>query len=170
MKKELLAIISLLVISAFSCNSQSTTKAEKQAGDIQNMVKANSPGYIPTNAEYYMKAKINGKDWVADEMMASDKAGRIVGKMKGENGESISLPFELRYAKTGEITNFENHAVDIYMQDDIKMWGGHQGKMEFTNVVDKYAEGKFYITATALNSDKKLTITEGVFRIPLTSE
>ena len=168
MKKVFLAtLMSILLISAFSCNSQSKTKAEKQAGDITNMVKANSPGYMPTSAEYYMKAKINGKDWAANEMMASDKAGRIVGQV---NGESISLPFELRYAKSGAITNFKNHAVDIFMHDDVKIWGGTQGEMIFTNVGDKYAEGKFNVTATANGSDKKLTITEGVFRIPLKNE
>lgn len=170
MKKEFLVIVSLLIISGIACNSQSKNDAVKQAGDIQKMVKANSPGYIPTSTEYYMKAKINGKDWVAEEMMASDKAGRIVGQMKGENGESISLPFELRYTKAGALTNFKNHAVDIYMNDDIKMWGGHQGEMIFTKVGDNYAEGKFYITATANDTDKQLTITDGVFRIPLTGE
>ena len=170
MKKEFLVIVSILIISGISCNSQSKSDAIKQASDIQKMVKANSPGYIPTNTEYYMKAKINGKEWVAEEIMASDKAGRIVGEMKGENAESISLPFELRYTKTGAKTNFKNYAVDIYMHDDVKIWGGHQGEMMFTKVGDNYAEGKFYINATGLDTDKKLTITDGVFRIPITGK
>lgn len=168
MEKEFFAaIISFLVIAAISCDSQSKSDAVKQATDIKKMVKEHSPGYIATNAEFYMKAKINGKDWSADEMMASDRAGRIVGKL---NGESISLPFELRYAKTGATTNFKNHAVDIYMKDDAGIWGGRMGEMEFTKVGDNYAEGKFYVTATGLDSDKQLTITEGTFRIPLTGE
>jgi hypothetical protein len=166
-KVPLAAIILILVVTGFSCNSQSTTAAQKKAGDIQKMVKANSPGYMATNADYYMRAKIDGKDWVADELMASDKAGRIVGKI---NGESISLPFELRYAKNGEKTNFKTHAVDIFMNDDVKIWGGDQGQMIFTKVGNNYAEGKFYVTATANDSGKKLTITEGSFRIPLTNK
>jgi hypothetical protein len=167
MKKEFMALMSILVIFSISCNSQNTNDAVKQAGDIQKMVKENSPGYTPTSAEYYFKAKINGKDWVADEMMASDRAGRIIGKM---NGESISLPFELRYAKTGAKTNFKNHAVDIFMNDDVGIWGGRMGEMEFTNVGDNYAEGKFYVTGTSHTTDKKLIITEGTFRIPITGE
>jgi hypothetical protein len=155
---------SILAISFISCNSQGKSDAVKQANDIQKMVKENSPGYTSTSADYYMKAKINGKSWSADEMMASDKAGRIVGKA---NGESISLPFELRYTKTGVITNFNTHAVDIFMNDDVKIWGGHQGKMMFTNVGNNYAEGKFYVTGTSTGSDKQLIITEGTFRIPL---
>lgn len=168
MKKEFLAaIISSLFIVSVSCNSQIKTDAVKQANDIQKMVKEHSPGYTPTSAEFYMKAKINGKDWSADEMMASDRAGRIIGKL---NGESISIPFELRYTKTGATTNFKNHAVDIYMKDDVGIWGGRMGEMEFTNVGDNYAEGKFFVTATGLNSDKQLAITQGTFRIPLTGE
>jgi hypothetical protein len=166
-KIPIVVTISILIISAFSCTSQNRTDAEKQAGDIKKMVKENSPGYINTSAEYFMKAKINGKDWVADEIMASDKAGRIVGQI---NGESISLPFQLRYTKTGAQTDFKNHAVDIFMKDDIGIWGGTQGEMIFTKVEDKYAEGKFYVTATAHDTDKQLTVTDGVFRIPVTGD
>ena len=166
-KVSLAAIISILIISSFSCNSQNKTDAEKQAGDIQKMVKANSPGYISTSNEYYMKAKINGKEWVADEFLVDDGGG-IVGQKK--DGEHFTLPFELRYATEGRITNFQNHAVDIYMKDDIGLWGGHQGEMKFTKVGDNYAEGKFYLTGTATGTDKQLKVTDGVFRIPLTTK
>ena len=168
MKKiNVAAFISILVIAAVSCNSQSKTDAEKQASDIQKMVKENSPGYTSTNAEYYVKAKINGKDWAADEFLVNDGGG-IVGQTK--TGEHITLPFELRYANEGAKTNFKNHGVDIFMNDEVKMWGGHQGEMIFTKVGDNYAEGKFYVTATGLDTDKQLTITDGVFRIPLTGK
>ncbi len=165
MKKEFLVIVSILIISGISCNSQTKSDAEKQVTNITSMVKANSPGYTSTNPEYYFKAKINGKDWVADEFMVNDGGG-IVGQTK--DGEHFTLPFELRYANEGRITDFQNHAVDIYLNDDIGMWGGHQGKMMFTKVEDNYAEGKFYLTGTATGSDKQLAVTDGVFRIPLT--
>jgi hypothetical protein len=165
MKKEFITIISFLIISGISCNSQTKSDAEKQAADITSMVKANSPGYTPTSSEYYFKAKINGKEWVADEFLVNDGGG-IVGQTK--EGEHFTLPFELRYANEGRITNFQNHGVDIYMHDDIKMWGGHQGEMMFTKVGDNYAEGKFYLIATSIGSDKQLVVTDGVFRIPLT--
>ena len=164
MKKEFLAIISLLIISGISCNSLTKSDAEKQAADITSMVKANSPGYTPTSAEYYFKAKVNGKDWVADEFLVNDGGG-IVGQTK--EGESFRLPYDLRYANEGRITNFQSHAVDIYMNDDVQMWGGHQGEMMFTKVGDNYAEGKFYVTGTSADSDKQLVVTDGVFRIPL---
>ena len=164
MKKEFLVIVSMLIISGISCNSQTKSDAEKQAADITSMVKENSPGYTPTSSEHYMKAKINGKDWVSDEFLVNDVGG-IVGQTK--EGEHITLPYELRYANEGRVTDFQNHAVDIYMHDDVKLWGGHQGKMMFTKVGDDYAEGKFYITATANDTDKQLAITDGVFRIPL---
>lgn len=167
MKKEFLAIISILIIAGISCNSQTKSDAEKQAADITSMVKANSPGYTHTSAEYYFRAIVNGKEWVADEFMVNDGGG-IVGQTK--EGESIRLPYEFRYANEGRITNFKNNAADIYMHDDVKMWGGHQGEMMFTKVGNNYAEGKFYLTATGLDTDKQLTITEGVFRIPITAQ
>jgi hypothetical protein len=165
MKKILFILTSvILAISFISCNSQGKSDAVKQVIGIQKMIKENSPGYTSTSADYYMKAKINGKSWSADEMMASDEAGRIVGKT---DGESISLPFELRYVKTGANTNFKNHAVDIFMNDDVGIWGGTIGEMEYTKVGDKYAEGRFYVTGTSTGSSKQLIITEGTFRIPL---
>jgi|SRR6185437_5634312 len=164
MKKEFLAVISILIISGISCNSQTKSDAEKQADDISSMVKANSPGYTPTTAEYYFKAKVNGKDWVADEFMVNDGGG-IVGQTK--EGEHFTLPFELRYANEGRITDFQSHGVDMYMNDDVRIWGGHQGKMMFTKVGSNYAEGKFYLTGTATGSDKQLVVTDGVFRIPI---
>lgn len=165
MKKVSFAIIALILfISAFSCNSQSKTDAKKSAADITNMVKENSPGYTPTSDQYYMRAKVNGKDWTADEFMVNDGGG-IVGQTK--DGEHFTLPFELRYANEGRITKFENYGMDIFMNDDVKIWGGHQGEMVFTKVGDNFAEGKFYATGTAQDSDKQLKITDGVFRIPL---
>lgn len=71
MKKKFLAIISILIISGISCNSQSN--AGKQVSYIKKMVKADSPGYTSTRADYYMKAKVNGKDWVADQEKTETK-------------------------------------------------------------------------------------------------
>ena len=97
--------------------------------------------------------------------MVNDGGG-IAGQTK--EGESITLPFSLRYANEGKITNFKNYAVNIFMNDDVGIWGGNQGEMMFVKVGDNYAEGKFYVTCTAIGSDKKLVVTDGVFRIPLT--
>ena len=166
MKKVFLAtIISILVVSAFSCNSQSKTDAKKQAVNITSMVQANSPGYTPASTNYYIKAKINGKDWAADEFLVDDGGG-IAAQTK--EGEHFNLPYELRYAKEGRITNLKNNVSNIYMNDDIKMWNGNQGEMMYTKVGDDYAEGKFYISATDISTGKQLKITDGVFRIPLT--
>ena len=117
-----------------------------------------------------MRAKINGREWAAEEMMASDDAGRIIGQTKGDKRESISLPFTLRYAKNGEVTNFKNSAVDITTNDEEGLWGGNEGEMTFTNVGDTYAEGKFNVIATANGSTRKLVVTDGVFRIPITDK
>ena len=171
MKKAALSVsIIILIISVISCNSQPPLNAKKKAGDFQALVKSKSPGYISTTAGYYMKAKINGESWVADELMASDKAGKILGKLKGAKGESISLPFDLRYVKTGAITQFRDQAVDIFTKNNVGIWEGHEGEMMYTKVGNNYAEGKFYVAATAKGTNKRLMITDGVFRIPLSGQ
>lgn len=95
-------------------------------------------------------------------MMPPERLGRIIGY----NGEEyISLPYERRNILAGNKTNFKNDAIDISLNDDFGIWGGHSVEMEITNVDDTSAEGKFHLTADGLQTDKKLQLTDGSFRI-----
>jgi hypothetical protein len=163
--KQTVTLLSLAVgLTLFSCNS-AQNDAGKQAQEIQAAVKKATPGSIPTSADgYSMKAKINGKDWIAEDMIIYEKAGRIIGE---NNGESISLPYERRYLTPGEKIKFKNHAADIFMNDEVGIWGGTDGELEIVKMDKGSAEGKFFITATANETDKTLKITEGTFRILL---
>ena len=170
MKLLLTVAIPVLIMGGISCNSAGNQDAIEQARQVQQIVKENSPGFSPTTTEYYMRAKINGREWAAEEMMASDDAGRIIGQTKGDHKESISLPFTLRYAKNGEVTNFKNSAADLVTNDEEILWGGNEGEMTFTNVGNNFAEGKFNVIGTANGSTRKLVVTDGVFRIPITGK
>jgi hypothetical protein len=153
----------ILMFLLISCKGNSQKDAEKTAGDIQSMVKEHTPGTVATSESgYYMKATINGKEWTASEMMPPERPSRIIGY---NNKESISLPYDRRDMVVGNKTNFKNSAVDLMLNDDVGIWGGHSGEMEITKVDDKSAEGKFYFTADGLQSDKKMEVTNGVFRI-----
>ena len=153
-----------LSIFLLSCNS-AQNDAVKQAKQVQANIKENTPGSIPTsNDGYSMKAKINGKDWVADAMMPPEAAGRIIGYY---NGEWIGLPYDRRYFEVGKkITFGENNAADLATNDDIGMWGGRKGEMQITKVDDKFAEGTFFFTGSTSRSEKTIEVTEGYFRLP----
>lgn len=162
MKQSLLLLV---VTTIFLACSNSQSKAIEQAKKTQEILKANSPGYVSTSSTgYFMKAKINGKDWEATAMMPPEVPARIIGE---NNGESMSLPYDRRDMVVGEKTDFENSAVDLFLNDDVAIWGGHKGKMEITKVDGNWAEGKFFFTATSSGTDKKVEVTDGFFRISL---
>ena len=157
MKQAILVVVAAIILSACGGNSA----AVEQAKRTQEMIKENTPGTVPTSATgFSMKAKVNGKEWVASTMMPPEAPARIIGYL---NGESISLPYDRRDMVVGSKTNFETSAVDLFLNDDVGMWGGHKGEMEVTKVDENGAEGKFYFTAT--DNNKTVEVTEGFFRV-----
>ncbi|GAA4751021.1 hypothetical protein [Flavisolibacter ginsenosidimutans] len=162
MEKYSLLVIAFTIVFA-SCKSKAENDAVQTANEIQATVKQNTPGTVPTTSEgFMMKAKINGKDWEATAMMPPERPSRIIGY---DNNDYISFPYDRRDMVVGEKTKLgENHAgVDVFMMDNI--WGAKKGEMEITKVDEKSAEGKFSFTATGLDSDKTLEVTDGFFRI-----
>ena len=72
-------------ILLLSCNS-TQNDAAKQAQEIQNAVKQNSPLSIPTSPDgITLTAKIDGKEWKATGIMPPDRAGLIVGSKSSCN-------------------------------------------------------------------------------------
>ena len=165
--KYLIAPLFLLFIFE-SCNSQQS-EAKKLAKQEKALLEELTPGSIPTaEGGWMMKAKIKGKDWQASSMMPTEATGRIIGS-RGK--ESISLPYDRRYLVSGQIIKFSDHqAVDIFLDDEVGIWGGRKGQMEITKVDGKWAEGKFYVTGSTLKGDKTVEVTEGVFRVSLTGK
>ncbi|HYM94132.1 MAG TPA: hypothetical protein VET23_08340 [Chitinophagaceae bacterium] len=162
-------IFSILILGTilWSCGNNNQNKALNDAKQVQSEIKKIQPGGIPTTeAGWTMKAKINGKEWVANSIISPDAAGRIVGD---NNGESISLPYDRRDIVAGNKTKFgENNAVDLFTNDDVGIWGGRKGEMEITKVDNNWAEGKFFFTGSSSRSDKTVEVTDGFFRIALT--
>ncbi len=160
--------LSILIMSAIlsSCGNSDQSKAIEQAKQVQSEIKKIRSGTIATKEDgWSMKAKINGKDWVAASIMSPDAAGRIIGYY---NDEYIGLPYDRRYFVVGKkITFGENNAVDLATNDDVGMWGGRKGEMEITKVDDNWAEGKFFFTGSTSSSNKTVEVTEGFFRISL---
>ncbi len=167
--KQVFFVFSVALINILlSCNN-AQNDAVKQAQQVQAAIKENTPGSTATSADAYsMKAKIDGKKWVADAMMPPEAAGRIIGYY---NDESIGLPYDRRYLVVGKKIMFdENHAVDLMTNDDVGIWGGRKGEMKITKVDDKFAEGSFFFTGSTSRSDKTVEVTDGFFRIPLSDK
>ena len=160
--------LSLLVAAAMlpACGKSDQAKAIDEAKQVQSALQQMTPGAVATTADgFSMKAKLDGKDWVATSMMPQDLSSRIVGY---RNGEYIGLPYDRRYLVVGNIVKFgENNAVDLSTKDDAGFWGGRQGQMQITRVDENAAEGTFYFTASSSGTSRRIEVTDGTFRIVL---
>jgi hypothetical protein len=162
--KRFLSFALLMVIGLPAGHSASDqAKAKDHQKTIQGVLKA---GQIATSTNgYSMKAKLDGKEWVATAMMSPEATGRILGN-KGD--EFIGLPFHRSHLIAGKTVKFgEDQAVDLRTADAIAFWSGRTGEMTYTKVDENSAEGTFFFTATARETTKKIQVTEGKFRILL---
>lgn len=160
--------IAFLVVAALlsSCGRSDQAKALAEAKQVQSALKELMPGSIATSPTgYAMRAKLDGKEWVAASMMPQDAAGRIIGY---KNGEYIGLPYDRRDVVVGKKIRFgDNQAVDLATNDDVGLWGGRKGEMQFTKVDETSAEGTFFFTASTSSTTRTVEVTEGSFRIVL---
>ncbi|HEY4062824.1 MAG TPA: hypothetical protein VGM30_13040 [Puia sp.] len=161
-------MISFIAMVSFSSCGMGQSDAKKTAEQIRDAVKTNSPGSLATSdGGWMMRAKIDGKEWMAESMMPTEPTGRILGK-KGDI--TISFPYSRRDMTAGRKIRFgQSWAVDLFTGGDIRIWGGYKGEMVITKVDGQWAEGTFFFTGTTTDSpDKKVEVTDGFFRISLT--
>ena len=160
MKYLVISIIAVCLLA--SCHSKEKSIAEQTLTAVQE----NTPGTIPAKeGGWTMRAKMQGKDWVATSFMPPEATGKIIGYY---NNESISLPYNRSKMVTGTKIEFgEHNAVDLLTNDDIAIWGGRKGEMEITKADDQWAEGVFHFTGSSSRSDKTIEVTDGFFRISL---
>ena len=161
-------VIAILFFAGAGCKSKAEQDAIQNAKDVQGIVKENTPGRIPTSETgYYMKAKVNGKDWVAKTMMPND--GSNQRNVYGDNnGERVTFDVWMRGLEEGKKSEFkEGHSAAYFPNHDDGMWVATTGETEITRVADNWLEGKFFFTATQSESGKSIEVTEGFFRIPI---
>lgn len=159
---------SICILSA--CKNQQQKDAEKLMEQIQITAKQNTPGLIATSENgYWMKAKINGKEWTASGMLPNDKSDskRIHGE---NNGEAISFSVWTRGLEVGKHFPFsEDDVADLFTNDDVGIWGGRKGEVIITKADGQSLEGSFSFTGSTSRSEKTVEVTDGYFRMPLTS-
>ena len=101
----------ILMFFLICCKGKSQSDAQNLATGIQNSVKENTPGTVPTSESgYYMKAKINGKDWVAKDMLANNNEDTrpIFGEA---DGKKISFTIWMQHPKEGRKETFAEGTV-----------------------------------------------------------
>ncbi|MEJ7646794.1 MAG: hypothetical protein WKF87_19515 [Chryseolinea sp.] len=161
-------LTNVLILSSFSCQSQGNKEAKELAKEIESTIAATAGTVKSSPQGYYMKAKINGKEWIATNVLNYDDIV-YAHRIYAEKGKTfIGFPFDERWDRVGKKRTFEEGSVaDLsYTLGDNSTWGGNKGEMEVTKADDKVIEGKFYFTATSSNSSKVIEVTEGYFRIP----
>jgi hypothetical protein len=168
-----ISLVLFLAVSAplMSCQQTPQQAAKVQFKEITETVKKTTPGFTATSENgYYMKAVIGGKQWVAEAMLPADhsESRRIQGE---GNGKSIGFYIWMPHLQAGDkIRLKEGHAADLLTDDEIGIWGGRQGGIEITRMDGQWIEGVFHFTASGLQSDKTMEVTDGFFRLPLNAQ
>lgn len=166
-KQTLLILGISLVVILPACTAKPENDAAQPAGQSQPVTKEPSPGAVPTKEDgYYMKAKIDGKQWVAAYMVPDIDPRSNDKQIQGEDpGTTINFMIWKPGVKVGMKKEFkESHAANLFTGDDI--YGGRKGEFEITRADDQWTEGKFSFTATTSGSSKIIEVTEGFFRVP----
>jgi hypothetical protein len=169
MKLPGLIFLAIIMLTANACGNAGSD-AEKQAELIKQTVRDNTPGTIATSQDgYFLKAKINGKEWSATHMMPDESTNSTYFRIYGENnGESISFSLSARYLQFGTKKEFrEDNAADLWLNEESGgIYGGRKGEVEITKSDGKWVEGIFHFSANSSLSKTIHEVTEGSFRVP----
>ena len=164
--KQTFSFLSIaLSIILLSCNS-TQNDATKQAEQIQTAVKQNTPGTVPTSESgYYMKAKINGKDWIAKDMLPNNNEDTrpIFGEA---DGKKIGFTIWMQHPKEGRKEIFaEGNVAELTGFEDVASCDAKKGEAIVTKIDDHVIEGTFFMTGTSHESGKTVDVTDGFFRL-----
>lgn len=171
MKRFLLLLAFTGTICA--CHGQNSD-AKKLSKGIQNLRKELAPGSIATSpGGYYMRCKIDGKDWAAISMLPLKVDNRALGYSGA--GDYIGIPGITSNTQPGyAYTVGKTKNIDLYLKNDkslIDKSGNvillikETGKVEITKRDGEWIEGVFYFTASNSDHSVNKKVTEGVFRV-----
>lgn len=169
MKRFFHVALAISFVGFMSCGNSSQDDAKQLADQIKETVKQNSPGSVTTSqSSYYMKAKIDGKQWEASHMMPDEDASSSYIRIHGENGEDyMNFQLSKRGVELGKKLPFDDeHAANLSLVNDPAFWSGKSGEIEITKLDGQWMEGKFAYKATSSSSSKTIEVTEGFFRVP----
>ena len=172
--KRISLLLVLVTSTLLACNGQQKNNAKKVSEGIQTLRKEHTPGSIATSATgYYLRCKIDGKDWVATSMMPLKVDNRILGYTNA--GDYIGIPGIKNNTRQGfKLTLGKTYNADLYLENnkslvdkngDVILLDKESGKVEITKRDGDWVEGTFYFTASNSKYGKKIEVTEGIFRV-----
>jgi hypothetical protein len=172
MKILAISFISICIVSAIipACKNKSAGDAQQLAENIQSTVKEHTPGAVAASGTgYYMKAKIDGKQWAAAYMLPDESASSSYKTIHGETGNTyINFMLWRNGISNGKSEPIDDeHAANLSVEDVPGFWSGKTGEVKITTLDDKWVEGTFHFDATSQgNPGRTIHVTEGSFRVP----
>src|SRR6478609_1942723 len=139
-----------------------TERATSQTSTAELSLPGMKPGSMPAGC--YLRAVIDGKKWEATEM-TPDRSHPSLIPVNGKNG-AISITFVI-----GGMRDNVGKPSNLSEMNTITYWGGggffvgaKSGQVTVQKMDDQFIEGTFNFTAE--KDGKKVTCTNGEFRIP----
>jgi hypothetical protein len=162
-------VAGMVLLSTAACQSKTVKDAKELQQHIETM---STPPTVATSLTgYYLKAKINGKQWVAKKMVPDNDGSSIV-EVIGFNGsdpsrDAIKFQVGLKDA-TGKKRTLSDTRIISYFdpRESEGMYMAVTGEIVTTHATDDWMEGTFHGIATDIVSGKKVEITDGYYRLP----
>ncbi|WP_276374165.1 DUF6252 family protein [Chryseolinea sp. H1M3-3] len=135
---------------------QKATELQTAVGEKTGAAKTSSSGY-------YLKAIINGKEWIASDM-SIDKDNSNIVEVQGTRGNTF-IKFNLYKPAQGKEKTFSDTSPATWSDEsEMDIYVGKDGSVIVTKMDELWIEGTFSFTGK--NSWKIVQITNGIFRIP----
>jgi hypothetical protein len=164
-------VAAIMLMNTVACQSQTHKEAKELQKNIETI---STPPTVATHITgYYLKAKINGKQWVAKKMVPDTDGSGIV-EVIGFNGPDPSknaIHFQVGMKDAaGKKRQLDDTRIIRYFDasESEGLYIAQTGEINTTRVTDEWMEGTFYGTAIDAASNKTVTITDGYFRVSKT--
>lgn len=153
--------ILLASLIACSCRENTRNVSEEQAG-VTVQEKTATVSAADTEG-IYMRAVIDGENWVATKMIPDYSVGSSFRSIHGET-DDYSISFTVYKPAAGVKRELnEEYAISLMTHDGF--YGGRSGSVEIIMADEYWIEGRFAFTATSTTTDKTIRVTNGFFRV-----
>jgi hypothetical protein len=119
---------------------------------------------MPVQSGAWLRATLNGKEWVAAEMIPDKYLSEIVQIWGTQKNSALTL--QLDQPVSGKTHDLEVTDMNHYTDENSNYYMIKSGKITVTAMNDKWIEGKFSFIAVDERSGKKITAENGSFKIP----
>lgn len=113
----------------------------------------------------YLRATIDGKPWVASEVVP-DKYWSEILQIQGRQG-TTSLWVQLKQPTAANVAEpLKGTDLNYYQDETFNMFMVTSGEIRVTKLDAEWVEGTFTFSGTDKRAKKSVTVTNGAFRVP----